>query len=111
MDSILSFVTVFLGLALRLGLPVLFTVLLIIILRHLDERWQQEGVGTVSVLAQNTRCWEQHNCSDEKRASCSAYLHPEIPCWQLNRSKEGILNEQCLNCETFRKAPVPVHSL
>jgi hypothetical protein len=110
MESIFSMITVVLGLLLRLGLPVLFTVLFVVLLRHLDARWQQEGIGKVSVLAHNTRCWEQHNCSEEKRAKCAAYLHPETPCWQLYRSKDGNLREQCLGCQTFRSAPVPVRS-
>lgn len=111
METLISYLTVFFGLALRLGLPVIFTALLIVLLRKLDARWQQEGTEQVPVLASNTRCWEQHHCSAEKRGICSAYAHPETPCWQVFRSREGFLREQCIGCETFRKAPVPANSL
>ncbi len=108
MDTLYSVFSIVLGLALRLGLPVVLTAVLMVLLRKLDARWQQEGAANVPVLARNTRCWEAHNCSAEKRAACTAYARQDIPCWQVFRSKEGFLREQCVECETFRKAPVPV---
>ncbi len=107
METLSSTLLVILGMALRLGLPVVLTALLIVLLRKLDARWQQEGATQSPRLAGNTRCWDQHNCSIEKQAACPAYAQPEAPCWQLFRNREGFLREECIGCETFRKAPVP----
>lgn len=106
----MSYLSVVLGLGLRLGLPVIFTALLIVLLRKLDARWQQEGTSQVPVFVQSTHCWELHGCSAEKRAACPAYAHQETPCWQIHRTREGFLREECIDCEIFRKALVPVQS-
>jgi hypothetical protein len=107
MDTISSFLTVFMGLALRLGLPVALTVLVIILLRRLDVHWQQESLRKTPAPSGNIHCWELQKCSEEKRATCSAISHPGIPCWQLFRSQEGFLREECIGCQVFRKAPAP----
>ncbi len=108
MEMLQSFLVVLFWFTVRLGLPVLITVLLVVFLRKLDAHWQQEEAMKAPRLARNTRCWEQHHCSEDKRAVCPAYARPDIPCWQVFRTKEGFLREQCLGCETFRNAPVPV---
>jgi hypothetical protein len=110
MDSTMVFLTVFFGVLLRIGLPVALTVILVALLRRLDARWQQEGAVAAPIKAANTRCWETHGCSPENRAACPAYAHPETPCWQLFRSKDGLLREKCLGCQVFQKAPAPVTS-
>jgi hypothetical protein len=110
MDSIYAYLMVAAGILVRLGIPVALTILLVEILRRLDDHWQQEGEASTPVLAVNTRCWEIHNCSSENRASCQAYTHPETPCWQVFRNREGLLREECLGCQVFEKAPVPATS-
>jgi hypothetical protein len=108
MDSFMSYLTVVVGLALRLGLPVALTIILVILLHRLDTRWQKEGVAVAPIGVANTHCWEKQSCSPEKRAACTAFNHPETPCWQCYRSQEGFLREDCLGCQVFRRAPVPV---
>lgn len=110
MDSITTYIALVLGLAMRLGLPVAFTVMLIVILRRMDDRWQQESEFNIPVIASIPRCWEKHDCPPEKRDSCAAYKHPEIPCWQLFRNRDGVLREECLGCQEFIKASIPVVS-
>lgn len=112
MDGLNTIISLVGGLVLRLGLPVVLTILGIWLLRKLDEHWKQqaeqvEGVGQ-RVLARNPGCWDMHHCSEEQRAHCLAYAHPEKPCWQIFRSTDGRLREGCLGCDVFQQALAPV---
>jgi hypothetical protein len=46
-------------------------------------------------------------CSEEKRQNCPAFSQTGVPCWQVFRTKNGLLKEACLECEVFRQAPIP----
>lgn len=112
METLNTLVTFAIGLTIRLGIPIALTALFIIILRRLDERWQAQAKEEqlATPLARNTGCWNVKQCSAEQRANCNAYAHPETPCWQYFRAKDGTLREACLGCDVFLKAPVPVTS-
>ncbi len=102
-----------LGLVIRLGIPALITVLLVLGLRRLDERWQAEAESRRSQAASTIKpkkieCWEIKGCAAEQRAICQAHAHPETPCWQVFRDNRGHLQERCLGCEVFRESPVPI---
>ena len=103
MDTVLTFV---LGLLLRIGIPVTVTALIFFLLRRLDERWQKEALA-IPVISSQQPCWEIKGCSEEKRKHCPASATPNIPCWQVFRTKNGLLREECLGCDVFRLAPVP----
>jgi len=98
------------GVLLRLGVPLGFTLLLVWLLKRLDERWQKEAERSRSgIQARNPGCWEIKRCPQERRAQCEAYAHPEIPCWQFYRLRNrGLLLDRCLTCEVFRGAPLPM---
>lgn len=104
MDTVLTFI---LGLLIRIGIPVTVTALIFLLLRRMDERWQKEA-REIPVIPSQRPCWEIKGCSKEKHKDCPATTHPDIPCWQLFRTKNGLLREDCLGCEVFRQAPVPV---
>jgi hypothetical protein len=113
MEWIDSAVAVALGLLLRVGIPVLVTVLLVRWLRGLDERWRTEAEALRShtegaAQVKNIGCWEIKGCSAEQQAACQAYAQHETPCWQVLRTGDGHLQERCLGCEVFRKSPAPV---
>lgn len=112
MDAIHALVTIAVGLTIRLGIPIALTALLILILRRLDERWQAQArqEPLALPLARNTGCWDVKKCSAEQRARCSAYAHPDTPCWQHFRARDGTLRKSCLGCDVFLKAPIPVTS-
>lgn len=104
------------GFIIRIGVPLLLTVLLVLFLRGMDARWKQEsaqlepgeaGQEFWAKTAQ-TPCWDVHNCLPEKRDSCPAYAHQEVPCWQVFRSPDGPLKEACLDCAVFHNAPIPL---
>jgi hypothetical protein len=106
METVLTFV---LGLLLRIGIPVAVTALIFFLLRRLDERWQKEAKA-IPVISSQRPCWEIKGCSDEKRKNCSAFAQSNVPCWQVFRTKNGPLKEECLGCDVFRQAPAPVIS-
>lgn len=109
MDALTAIITLIVGLLIRFGVPILLTVILVYLLRRLDERWQAEARSEMLAvpMARNTGCWDVHNCSPEQKQECSAYAHPDMPCWQHFRSQQGALQEKCLGCDVFRQAPVP----
>ena len=106
MDVVLTFL---LGLLLRLGIPILVTAGLLVLLHRLDRRWQKEAL-TLPVVPAGRPCWEIKGCSDEEKKDCPAVAQPKTPCWQVFRSKDGVMKEACLGCDVFRRAPVPARA-
>ncbi len=112
MDAINAIITLMTGLIIRFGMPVVVTIIMIWVLQHWDQRWQEEAeTAGMRVTARNIGCWEINNCPPENLAICSAYQQPDKPCWQVFREDNGgHLKERCLGCEVFRRAPIPVIS-
>ena len=98
--------SVLLGLLLRIGIPVAITILVVILLRRLDEKWQKES-RALPLVPGEAHCWEVTECPIDQRQKCAAMISPEGPCWQVFRSKDGDLNEACLDCKVFQQASVP----
>jgi predicted nucleic acid-binding protein len=94
------------GLTVRLGLPLLVTLLVVIGLRRLDGRWQKEAEIERSLFVRDEEpCWKEQGLSMEEiklRAAESGK-----PCWQIHRLSNGYLREACLDCEVFINAPTP----
>jgi hypothetical protein len=113
MEGLIQTGSVVLGLLLRLGIPILVTLVFVRFLRRLDERWQREGVGEVQTQPQEAplfsslRCWMINDCTADQKKTCPAFLEAGRPCWQVYRVN-GSVKEECLACEVFQKAPVPV---
>ena len=108
MNDIKSMLAVVFGLALRFAIPILVTALAVAFLRKLDARWQAESEN-IPLDVEAPKCWEVKNCTPEERAKCEA-ASSNMPCWQVRRLPNGYLREECLDCEVFYKAPVPVHA-
>ena len=113
MDQGMVLLSVVIGLFLRLGLPILLTVLAILWLKKLDQQWQDESkkislqsIGLPGVVS-NPGCWKTKGCAETSFTKCAAYLHPETPCWQLFRDHNGRLRDGCIDCQIFREAPIP----
>ena len=102
-----SALTVVLGLILRIGIPLGATILVIFLLRRLDKRWQASALSVPVVASAGKPCWEVKGCNEEKKKGCPAAARPEIPCWQVFRTKNGVMKENCLGCNVFRLAPIP----
>ena len=110
MDWLTTVFTMIIGILLRVIIPVAVTVLIIAILKRLDERWKREADqgGPTVVKVGNIGCWDINNCPLKNREQCLAFAHPDKPCWQVFREEGGRLQEQCIGCDVFKHAPVPV---
>lgn len=91
------------GLALRLLIPILITVVIVFVLTRLDRRWQSEGT-TAASRVQKPACWETKHCSTDRRKVCAGY-RAEGPCWQAFRLSNGYLDQKCLGCPVFAAMP------
>ena len=91
-------------LLIRLAIPIAMTVMLIYFLRKLDSRWQAEAGFPPSSL-QKPECWKIKDCPPEQQKNCIARTSP-LPCWQVFRSTNGYLREECLTCKVFHDAPI-----
>ena len=105
MDTIYAYLIIALGIALRIGIPILVTVLISIYLHRLDARWQEEA-EEVETPVEKPECWRIKGCLPEQRERCVGRLSP-LPCWQARRLPNGYLNDACLTCIVFRRAPAP----
>jgi hypothetical protein len=108
MDAFNAFLVVLTGIFIRLALPIAGTVLLVALLRRMDAQWQLEAEQLAAVPVEKINCWEVKGCSPEDRENCPAF-HSQKPCWQERRMENGYLQDQCLGCEVFEQAPIPVH--
>jgi membrane-associated phospholipid phosphatase len=114
MEGIMGTAAVILGLLLRFGLPILVTVFFVWLLRRLDQRWQREGAQAEVVipdeirLFSTLRCWILNDCTPEQRENCPAFVEALRPCWQVHRNGNGSMKEECLACQVFKTAPIPV---
>jgi hypothetical protein len=106
METITSLLAVLGGLLLRLAIPIAGTVVLIYLLRKLDEHWQAEAT-LPPVPAPKAQCWTTKGCSPAQRKICVA-ASSALPCWQVFRQPNGYLQEECISCKVFIDAPVPV---
>ena len=93
MDALRDTMTVVGLLLLRLGIPLLISVGIGYWLIHLDNRWRAAGNGQ--------KCWNLNKCLPEQRSHCTAYQHPDIPCWAIVRATEGQLRPRCASCPAF----------
>jgi len=105
METITSLLALIAGLLIRLAIPIALTMMLILILRKLDARWQAEAQIPQPAM-QAIECWKIKGCSPEQRKYCVAY-QATLPCWQAKRLPNGYLREECLSCEVFIEAPMP----
>lgn len=103
METTTAFLTLCMGLLLRLALPIAVTLVLAYFLRKLDAKWQKE-VSLEPVPIQKPECWETKGCSLEQRKNCIAFNSP-LPCWQVFRLSNGHLSEECISCKVFIDAP------
>lgn len=105
MENIISLLYILFGLFLRLAIPLVATVVIVIALRRLDQKWQKEAQLNPPAN-HKLECWKIRGCSSQQMESCEAVKSP-LPCWQANRLPNGYLHEECLSCQVFTEAPIP----
>lgn len=110
METVTAIYAVATGIAIRLAIPIGITAIAIIFLRRMDTRWQAEAEEQLLLpVVEKAKCWKINDCPTEMRASCIGYQSKQ-PCWQAYRKENGYLQERCLGCDVFQKAPVPTTS-
>jgi len=113
MDEFILTLYMVLGVILRIGIPLVITFLLTLLLRRLDNQWREEalheqpGEAVLREMWLNNPCWEQTDCIEELRESCSAFSQTETPCWEVYR-EDGMLNPKCQVCEYRKELLIPV---
>lgn len=114
MAELLKAADILLGVVLRLGVPLLLTAALVAILRKMDSRWAEEGqlssevtetTPDTALLFPKLQCWVARQCPREMIEACPAYREAGRPCWQVFRDGKGRLQDACLICDVFRRAP------
>ena len=105
METLTSLFVILTGLLLRLAIPIVGTVILVYFLRKLDAHWQAEAELT-PVTPVKVECWKIKGCSEKQRKTCVGATS-SLSCWQVYRQSNGYLQEKCISCEVFIKAPVP----
>jgi hypothetical protein len=105
MDTLAAFLAVVTGLLVRLAFPIIGTLILIYLLRKLDEHWQTEA-ERLPLAAKKVECWNIKGCSEEQRKRCPGATS-SLPCWQAYRRPNGYLQEKCISCDVFINAPIP----
>jgi hypothetical protein len=106
METVITFFYIIAGFLLRLAIPVAATILLVFMLRKLDARWQAEAELKPNPI-NKPECWKIKGCTPEQMENCEA-VTSALPCWQVHRLPNGYLREECLSCEVFTKAPIPL---
>lgn len=110
METLSMLLTLLIGLVLRLALPIALTIFAIYSLRKLDARWQAEaGQQPPKIMIEKPKCWEMKECPAKQRQACAVFTSSE-PCWQIWRTHNGYLRAECLACQVFTRASIPVRS-
>lgn len=109
MDALRSLAATIVLLALRLGVPVLVTLLVSYLLARLDEKWQAEELarspaGQRGILREPPRCWEIKGCDPAQSANCPVRRLRPLPCWLAQRRLTGRIPDQCFGCPVFANA-------
>lgn len=110
-DTFIEIAAVIFGFLIRLGIPFGLTILLSLLLRWLDKRWQMEAEAlsaikatkALDLMARTQPCWQIHNCPPRLRNACQAYANPDTPCWELFRI-DGRLKPACKGCKVLPPA-------
>ncbi len=96
---------------LRIGVPILITLMLGAWLKHfLEERESKELPESKPLaLVEQQHCWEVKQCPETEQARCVAKQRPDLPCWLALQVNGTGLKEGCYSCPIFTaRAPVTV---
>ena len=133
MESLTNIWSIALLFSLRLGVPLLLTLVLGYLLKRLDSRWQAEAreerrareataatrqVAVPKPIGQRSPqfmvaldspgampCWMVKGCTEAMRTACAATHQPNVPCWQARTVAEGPLPAECKGCD--QHIPMP----
>jgi cytochrome c-type biogenesis protein CcmE len=92
------------GLFLRFGVPLGLTIILAWLLRNMDMQWLEqadEDKGKDHRIEGQLPdgCWIIHNLSKDNHVDTEL----QDACWKVRVRFEGILPDQCLDCQYFQE--------
>ncbi len=110
--------------ALRCILPLAITLAFGYLMNRLVDRWQAEDVASqedlveaepalskplsgINLPAITIPCWILKNCDETKRNHCAAHKQPGIPCFLARLRSDGMMPNDCPDCEIYARAMVP----
>ena len=87
---------------LRVGVPIALTIALGKWLeKKLAPRAEKPIARPNSKIIQ-LHCWDIKRCAPSVRAQCSAYKHPELPCWLAIQADGGHVRAECFTCALYK---------
>jgi hypothetical protein len=105
LDSLLAFVRDLFVLAymfvLRIGVPIIITLMIGAWLRHLLEEKEHKPVAVTPPPGSNKRCWDMARTSETEQARSMALARPDLPCWlavQVSGKRLGM----CHSCSVYQ---------
>ncbi len=95
---------------LRIGVPILITLMLGAWLKHfLEEREAKVMPEPQPLTLAAQHCWEVKQCPETEQARCAAKQRPDLPCWLALQVNGTGLKEGCYTCPIFTaRAPATV---
>lgn len=109
MDELRSLVSTLSLLLLRIGLPLVVTLLVSYLLARLDDKWRAEeltrnGGGLAPAARPAPKCWVIKGCDPALSAACPVRALRPLPCWIAQRQLTGRVPEECFRCPVFVNA-------
>jgi hypothetical protein len=106
MNALTEILLVTVGIALRIGIPLVVTLIAAYFLRSLDAQWQKQAAAEKPKPGP-ALAWKNADCVLQQNDPYVIAANPDKPCWQAFRQENGYLNDACLGCKVFQRAPIP----
>ena len=99
-------------LTLRVGVPILITLMLGAWMQRILERPESELEGRPDLDSAGKHCWDYYSSPEANRARQAAARRPDLPCWLAVQVGGTGLNQACYTCSVFvsRSAPATATS-
>ena len=87
---------------LRVGIPIALTIALGKWLEKKLAPRQERAAPRANAKVIQLHCWDVRRCAPAVRAQCSAYQHPELPCWLAIQADGGRVRAECFACSFYK---------
>ena len=86
---------------LRIGVPILITLMIGAWLKRLLEEHEEKPVTTPLVLKSGQHCWDVVHTTDTDQVKAVATQHPDLPCWLALQVSGAGVQEMCYTCPAY----------
>jgi biopolymer transport protein ExbB/TolQ len=97
--------------ALRLGVPLVGTIVICRVLDRLsvrraaqlaqERKLRQKAVAQAQQAVRTLHCWEIKRCDPETRDACPAHQRQNLPCWLALQLAGVQLSAECHSCAMY----------